>query len=68
MLKKSGWFEFLMMFHGQNRQVAESFVLSFDGQYAKIRDIILQVDEAMISRDTKLRTKGERWSKTKRIK
>jgi len=39
-LKKTGWFEFLMMFHDQNLQVAKEFALSFDGQFANIGDIV----------------------------
>jgi hypothetical protein len=49
-LKNTGWFEFLMMFHDQNLQVAKAFALNFDGQSANIGDIVLQVNEAMISR------------------
>nr|ABK22443.1 unknown [Picea sitchensis]ACN40221.1 unknown [Picea sitchensis] len=57
-----------MKFHDKNIQVAKAFALNFDGQSSKIGDIVLQVNEAMISRASKLPTKGKHWSKTKRVK
>jgi hypothetical protein len=66
--EKLGWFKFLMMFHGHNLQVTRYFSLNFDGRSSRIGDIILQLDEAIISKATKLPAEGERWSKTKRIK
>lgn len=44
-----------------------SFVFNFDGKYARVREIMLQVDEDTISRATKLPIEGESWSKTIKI-
>jgi hypothetical protein len=68
MLQKAGWFEFLMMFHGHNLQVARAFALSFDGKSADIGDVMMHIDEALIARATNLPLKGEQWFKTKRVR
>jgi hypothetical protein len=66
--QKVGWLDFLRMFNGYNSQVTKAFALSFNGEYAKVGDIELQINEEMIARVTKLSLKGECWSKTKRVK
>jgi hypothetical protein len=51
--QKVGWLDFLRMFNGYNSQVTKYFALSFNGEYTKVGDIELQINEEMIARVTK---------------
>lgn len=57
--QKVGWLDFLRVFNGYNAQVTKYFVLNFNGEYTKIGDTQLQLDEELIARVTKLSLKWE---------
>jgi hypothetical protein len=67
-LEEFGWLSFIRKFDGFNIPVARQFALSFDGFRAKVGDLHIEVTEHSLSLATGLPVKGEKWSKSYRVK
>jgi hypothetical protein len=57
-LENNGWIVFIQKFEGFNLMVAQQFALMFDGCWAKVGDIQLEMDEEFLSLATSLPAKG----------
>jgi hypothetical protein len=68
MLQRVGWLQFLMSFRGHNVGVARDFAQSFDGRIAKVGEIEIQVNEAIIFEATYFPWSREKWSKKLPVK
>ena len=62
--KDAGCYKFCEKVQGSHQQVAEAFVVSFDGFKAIIGKEEFTVDETLIKEVTKLPRTGEKWFKT----
>jgi hypothetical protein len=68
LLRKVGWLKFLISFHGHNIKVSRAFSHNFNGPIAKVGDIEILVDEALIAEATHCFLEGELWSKNMQVK
>jgi hypothetical protein len=67
-LDEFGWLSFIWKFNGFNIPVARQFALTFDGCKAKVGDLQLEITEQSLSLATGLPVKGEKWSKSYKVK
>ena len=67
LFQEFGWVEFLSTFHGFDNQVSLAFARGLKDCTTHVGNIIMEVYEKRISRETGLSTEGERWSKNKTI-
>jgi hypothetical protein len=67
-LEEFGWLPFIRKFDGYDITVARQFALSFDGYRAKVGDVQLEVTEQFLSSATSLPVKGQKWSKSCKVK
>jgi hypothetical protein len=67
-LEEFGWISFIRKFDGFNISVAQQFALSFDDCRAKVGDVQLEIIEQSLSLATSLSVKGQKWSKSYKVK
>ena len=66
-LEEFGWLPFIRKFDGYNITVARQFELSFDGCWAKVGDVQIEITEQFLSLATSLPVSGQKWSKSCKV-
>jgi hypothetical protein len=64
---RAGWYLFCTKLDGRHYGAARAFVESFNGQWARIANLVMQVTEESIAIACNLPTDGEQWFKNKLI-
>jgi hypothetical protein len=68
MLQRVGWVNFLMSFRGHNLGVARDIAHNFDVRIARVGEIEIQFNEAIIAEATYLARSREKWYKKLPVK
>jgi hypothetical protein len=68
LLRRSGFYQFLQKFLGENYGVAMAFAQSFNGQQVSVGLLKFKITESFILEATGLPMAGEKWYKKKIIK
>ena len=67
LFQEFGWVKFLCKFQGFIDQVSLDFARGLKDRRVQVGDLIMEVSEKSITRETRLSTEGECWSKNKTI-